>query len=58
MVTDMMDFMSTGTATNTLVIVVIIFGLISVFLGYMMLTELKETRKAMERMEKVFKTVE
>ncbi len=58
MVMDMMDFMSTGTATNTLVIVVIIFGLISVFLGYMMLTELKETRKAIERMEKVLKTVE
>ncbi len=54
----MMDFMSTGTATNTLVIVVMIFGLISVFLGYMMLTELKETRKAIERMEKVLKTVE
>ena len=58
MVMDMMDFMSTGTAANTLVIVVIIFGLISVFLGYMMLTELKETRKAIERMEKVLKTVE
>ena len=58
MVTNMMDFMSTGTATNTLVIVVIIFGLISVFLGYMILTELKETRKAIERMESVLKTVE
>ncbi len=58
MVTNMMDFMSTGTATNTLVIVVLIFGFILVFLGYMMLTELKETRKAMERMEKVLKTVE
>ncbi len=54
----MMDFMSTGTATNTLVIVVVIFGLISVYLGYTMLTELKETRKAIERMEKVLKTVE
>jgi len=54
----MMDFMSMGAATNTLVIVVIIFGFISVFLGYMMLTELKETRKAIERMEKVLKTVE
>ena len=58
MVTNMMDFMSTGTATNTLVIVVLIFGFILVFLGYMMLTELKETRKAIERMEKVLKTVE
>lgn len=54
----MMDFMSMGTATNTLVIVVIIFGLIMIYLGYMMLTEIKETRKAMERMEKVLKTVE
>jgi len=54
----MMDFMSVETSSNTLVIVVIIFGLISVFLGYMMLTELKETRKAIERMEKVLKTVE
>lgn len=54
----MMDFMSTGTATNTLIIVVIIFGLISVYMGYLMLTELKETRKAIERMEKVLKTVE
>jgi hypothetical protein len=58
MVTTMMDFMSTGTATNTLVLVVIIFGLILTYLGYMMLTEIKETRKAMERMEKVLKTVE
>lgn len=54
----MMDFMTTGTATNTLVIVVIIFGLILTYLGYIMLTEIKETRKAMERMEKVLKTVE
>ncbi len=54
----MMDFMSAGDSTNTLVIVVIIFGLISVFLGYMMLIELKETRKAIKRMESVLKTVE
>lgn len=58
MVTNMMDFINTGTSTNTLVIVVIIFGLILTYLGYMMLTEIKETRKAMERMEKVLKTVE
>lgn len=58
MVTDMMEFMSTGSATNTLVIVVIIFGLILTYMGYMMLTEIKETRNAMERMEKVLKTVE
>ncbi len=54
----MMDFMSMGTETNTLIIVVVIFGLISVYLGYLMLTEIKETRKAIERMEKVLKTVE
>lgn len=54
----MMDFINTGTATNTLVIVVIIFGLILIYMGYLMLTEIKETRKAMERMEKVLKTVE
>ncbi len=54
----MMDFISTGTAMNTLVIVVIIFGLILTYIGYMMLTELKETKKAIERMEKVLKTVE
>ncbi len=54
----MMDFMNTGTATNTLVIVVIIFGLMLAYLGYAMLTEIKETRKAIERMEKVLKTVE
>ncbi len=54
----MMDFMSMGTATNTLVIVVIIFGLVLVYLGYMILNEIKEMRKAIERMEKVLKTVE
>lgn len=54
----MMDFINTGTATNTLVIVVIIFGLILIYMGHLMLTEIKETRKAMERMEKVLKTVE
>ena len=54
----MMDFMTAGTGTYTLVILVIIFGLILTYIGYMMLTEIKETRKAMERMEKVLKTVE
>jgi hypothetical protein len=52
------DFMNTWGGINSLVIVVIIFGLISVYLCYMMLTEMKETRKAIERMEKVLKTVE
>ncbi|MDD1744973.1 MAG: hypothetical protein LUQ20_04075 [Candidatus Methanoperedens sp.] len=52
------DFMNTWGGINSLVIVVIIFGLISVYLCYMMLNEIKETRKAIERMEKVLKTVE
>ncbi len=54
----MMDFTSMGATTNILLIVVIIFGLILVYLGYMILIEIKETRIAIERMEKVLKTVE
>ncbi|VVB91506.1 Uncharacterised protein [uncultured archaeon] len=55
----MMDeFVNTWGGINSLVIVVIIFGLITIYLGYMMLTEIKETRKAIERMEKVLKSVE
>ena len=54
----MMDFTGMGVATNTLLVLVIIFGLILVYLGYMILNEIKETRKAIERMEKVLKTVE
>ncbi len=45
-------------ATYTLILVVIIFGLISVYLGYMILTELRESRKSLERVEKLLKTVE
>jgi hypothetical protein len=45
-------------ATYTLIIVVVIFGLISVYLGYMILTELRESRKSLERVEKLLKTVE
>ncbi len=54
----MSDIMNTWGGINSLVIIVIIFGLILIYLGYMILTELKETRKAIERMEKVLKTVE
>ncbi|MFA4958062.1 MAG: hypothetical protein WC556_13930 [Candidatus Methanoperedens sp.] len=49
---------NTQWATYTLIIVVIIFGLISLYLGYMMLAELKESRKSLERVEKLLKTVE
>lgn len=55
----MMDnVVNTWGGIDSLVIVVIIFGLLLVYLGYMMLNEIKETRKAMERMEKVLKSVE
>ena len=57
----MMDAMlgsNTQWATYTLIIVVIIFGLISVYLGYMILTELRESRKSLERVETLLKTVE
>ena len=49
---------NTEWATYTLIIVVIIFGLISVYLGYLILTELRESRKSLERVEKLLKTVE
>ena len=59
MAVNMMDAMlGSQWATYTLIIVVIIFGLISIYLGYMMLAELKESRKSLERMEKLLKTVE
>ncbi|NJD75586.1 MAG: hypothetical protein FIB08_00630 [Candidatus Methanoperedens sp.] len=45
-------------AIYTLIIVVIIFGLISVYLNYMMLTELRDSKKSLERMEKLLKSVE
>jgi len=58
---NMMDAMlgaNSQWATYTLIIVVIIFGLISLYLGSMMLTELRESRKSLERVEKLLKTVE
>ncbi len=57
----MMDGMfgsAVGWPTYTLIIVVVILGLISVYLGYMILTELKEMRLAFERVEKLLKSVE
>ncbi len=57
----MMDFMF-GSATQwpiyTLIIVVVILGLISIYLSYMILTELKEMRLVFERVEKLLKSVE
>ncbi len=57
----MMDGMF-GSAVDwpiyTLIIVVVILGLISVYLSYMILTELKEMRSAFERVEKLLKSVE
>ncbi len=51
-----------GAATQwpiyTLIIVVVILGLISVYLSYMILAELKEMRLAFERVEKLLKSVE
>ena len=58
---NMMDAMlgsDTQWATYTLIIVVIIFGLISVYLGYLILTELRESRKSFERVEQLLRTVE
>ncbi len=52
----MMDGMF-GSAVDwpiyTLIIVVVILGLISVYLSYMILAELKEMRSAFERVEKL-----
>ena len=42
----------------TLIIVVVILGLISIYLSYMTLAELKEMRLAFERVEKLLKSVE
>ncbi len=57
----MMDGMF-GSASDwpiyTLIIVVVILGLISVYLSYMILAELKEMRSAFERVEKLLKSVE
>ena len=41
-----------------LIIVVSILGLISIYLSYMMLTELKEMKLALERVGKLLESVE
>jgi hypothetical protein len=51
------DF-STQWAIYTLIIVVSIIGLISLYLSYMILSELKEMNRAFERVRKVFESVE
>ncbi len=54
----MMDWAGGSSIEWTLIIVVAIFGLISIYLCYMILAELKEMRLAFERVEKLLKTVE
>ena len=53
-----MPWASDSGAGWTLIIVVTILGLISVYLSYMTLAELKEMRLAFERVEKLLKSVE
>ncbi len=49
---------STQWAIYALIIVVAILGLISIFLSYKILAELKEMRLIFERVEKLLKSVE
>jgi len=49
---------STQWAIYALIIVVAILGLISIYLSYKILAELKEMRLTLERVEKVLKSVE
>ncbi len=57
----MMDW-TFGSATDwpiyTLIIVVIILGLISIYLSYMILVELKEMKLVFERVEKLLQSIE
>lgn len=57
----MMDLMF-GSASQgpiyTLIIVVIILGLISIYLSYMVLAELKAVKLALEKVGKVLESVE
>ena len=58
MATPMMDW-ATGSSTEwALIIVVAILGLISIYLSYMILGELREMRSVFERVEKLLKSVE
>lgn len=57
----MMDWMFGSTAQGpiyTLIIVASILGLISIYLSYMILVELREMRRALERVGKVLESVE
>jgi hypothetical protein len=57
----MMDWMFGSAAQGpiyTLVIVVIIFGLILIYLSYMILSEIREMNRALERIRKVLESVE
>ncbi len=55
----MMSFISTDQwAIYTLIIVVTILGLISIYLSYMVLSELKEIKLALERVGKLLESVE
>jgi hypothetical protein len=49
---------STEGAIYALIIVVSIIGLISIYLSYMILSELKEMNRALERVRKVLESVE
>lgn len=57
----MMDWAFGSTTQGpiyTLIIVASILGLISIYLSYMILVELKEMRRAMEKVGKVLESVE
>jgi len=57
----MMDLMFGSTTQGpiyTLIIVVSILGLISIYLSYMILAELKEMKLAVERVGKLLESVE
>ncbi|MCZ7357661.1 MAG: hypothetical protein O8C66_01375 [Candidatus Methanoperedens sp.] len=49
---------STQWSVYALIIVVAILGLISIYLSYMILSELKEMKTVFERVEKLLKSVE
>ena len=60
----MRDFMEEMLGSNvdsaiyTLIFIVSILGLISVYFSYMILTELKEMKQAVGRVEKLLESVE
>ena len=56
----MMDFLQSNTesAIYTLIFIVTILGFISVYLSYMILSELKEMKQSMGRVEKLLESVE